>query len=106
MTVWLCQCLCPDRHAIMAAVGEAESEAEAERDIRAPLRWRVEELLASGAFNPWCALCDANPATWRYEVRRTKFATMDEAEFEMAKQKAANILTNLAIGDLHKTRPN
>jgi hypothetical protein len=107
MTVWLCQCLCPGRHCILAASGEADSEAEAARTVRAPFRRQVVALLAAGTLNPWCALCDANRATWRYELRRTRFATMAEAEPALLEAEARNFAANLAFGDIHKTRrPN
>jgi hypothetical protein len=34
MAVWICQCLCPDRHCILATADEAENEDEASRLIR------------------------------------------------------------------------
>ena len=107
MNVWVCQCLCPSRHCIMAAAAEAETEADAETLTRAPLRREIVQLLKSGAMNPWCALCNANRSTWRYEVRRTTFATMDDAASSLAVLQAENVATNLVWGDLHKTsRPN
>jgi hypothetical protein len=106
MTVWICQCLCPDRHCIMASVGEAETEEEAADLVLPPLRRQLVEWLKSGLVNPECAMCGANRATWRYELRPTVFATMAEAEPTLAEQEARNIATNLAFGDLHKTRPN
>jgi hypothetical protein len=90
----------------MAAAGEADSEPEAARTLRAPLRKTLEEMLRSKAVNPECAICGANRATWRFEVRRTMFATMAEAGPEMAELEAANAVTNRLFGDLHKQRPN
>jgi hypothetical protein len=102
MTVWICQCLCPSRHCMLATVGEEESEGEAEIGVRAPLRRKVGELLSAGKFAPWCAICGAQPHTWRYELRRTKFSTMEEAIPHMHDIEAANIATNRVWGDLHK----
>jgi hypothetical protein len=106
MTVWICQCLCPDRHCIMAAVCEAETETEADTAVRAPLRRTLQELLQNRTVNPTCALCGAHRATWRFELGRTRFATMEDAGPELAELQAQNLATNLAFGDLHKTRPN
>jgi len=106
MTVWICQCLCPDRHCVLAAAGEADTEADAVERVRTPLRRDIVGLLRTGILNPWCALCNANRATWRYELRRTAFATMDEAAPYLKEVEAANLATNRAWGDLHKTRPN
>jgi hypothetical protein len=106
MSLWICQCLCPDRHCILASTGEAETEALAETAVRTPLRRAVLGMLRSGTINPWCALCDAKRATWRYELRRTRFATMEEAMPTLRGIEAANLVTNAVWGDLHKTRPN
>lgn len=106
MSVWICQCQCPERHCIAAAVNEATSEADARR-IRTELRRTILGWLKSGALNPWCAICGAKLATWRYELRRTRFATMAEAGPHLQRSEAENALANLVWGDLHRTqRPN
>lgn len=106
MAVYIAQCLCPQRHAIIAAADEADSEADAER-VRTALRRQVISLLKSGALNGWCAICGAKRATWRYEVRRTVFATMAEALPHLQQVEAENIGTNLVYGDLERRqRPN
>jgi hypothetical protein len=107
MAVWLCQCLCPDRHCIMAAAHEAKTHAEADALITVGLREQLEGMIAEGTMNPRCGLCGASDATWRYELARTRFATMAEAlpwliELERANQEAAD-----RFGDIHETqRPN
>jgi hypothetical protein len=50
--VWITQCLCPQRHCIMATVGEAAGRSAAENDIEAPLRERVAVILATREMNP------------------------------------------------------
>ena len=107
MTIWVCQCLCPDRHCILAAAGEAGTEAEAQTLVRTPLRRQVMEFLRDQAINPACAICGANRATWRYELRRTKYTTMEQAEPALRDLEMANLATNRLWGDIHKTsRPN
>lgn len=104
--VWICQCLCPDRHAIMAAVNEAENEAHAQH-LKTELRRQVLGLLKAGALNPWCAICGAKLATWRYELGRSRFATMEEAMPHMQQSQAENLAANVVWGDLHRTsKPN
>lgn len=105
MTVWICQCLCPDRHCMLAIVGEAESEEEAKSGVSAPLRRKMVEALNEGILNPWCNLCGADRATWRYELRRTKFATMEEAIPHMHEIEAANIATNWVWATCTRKRP-
>lgn len=104
--VWICQCLCPSRHCILAMSGEADDEAAAER-IKHALRRTVVESLQDGGINPWCALCGAQRATWRYELRRTAFATAEEAKPHLERLEAENLAVNAVFGDLqHKQRPN
>lgn len=104
MTVWICQCLCPERHCLLAAAGEAENEIEAVGGLEAPLRRKVADLLRDKAVNPWCALCGALPGTWCYETRRTVFATMDQAGPALTHLQAENDLTNRVFGDMPKGR--
>jgi hypothetical protein len=105
--VWLCQCLCPGRHALMAAADEAASEAEAQHKVRAVLRRAVAMLLQSGVMGQECAICGAKRATWRYELRRTDFASMDEARPYLEQLQLENLVMNALWGDIHKTqRPN
>jgi hypothetical protein len=107
MRVWLCQCLCPARHCILAAAGEAEGEAQAAQLVDQPLRAQVEEMLAGGVLNPHCAMCDAKAASWRYELRETAFASLIAAASDLERLERENLATNAAFGDIHKTsRPN
>jgi hypothetical protein len=77
MGIWLAQCLCPDRHAILAAAGEAVDEQDATRLIFT-VQTAVKDMLRS-ELNPWCGLCHAPAESWRYEVGRTRFRTMEAA---------------------------
>lgn len=105
--VWLAQCLCPSRHAILAASKEARTRAQAQTEIQQPLKAQIDSLLAAGSLNPWCGLCGAKAETWHYEVGRTRFRTMAEAEPELRKAENLNAVTAGLWGDLHRTRrPN
>jgi hypothetical protein len=104
--VWICQCLCPGRHCILASVAEAPDEATASERVRTPLRRAVVDLLAAGELNPVCAICGANSATWNYELGRTAFATLAEAMPTLRAIEAANVASNAAWRDLPKTKPN
>jgi hypothetical protein len=76
--VWIAQCLCPQRHAILAAANEADDRSEAE-ELVTQLRTQVTRMIGSGTLNPWCGLCGTPRERWLYEVERTRFATMREA---------------------------
>jgi hypothetical protein len=78
--VWIAQCLCPKRHAILAVSAEAKDRMAAEASLIERLRTQVRRMIGSGTLNPWCGLCKAPIESWRYQVGRTRFATMAEAE--------------------------
>ena len=106
MAVYLAQCLCPQRHCIMALADEHESDREAEK-LRGALRGKVFAFLKSGALRGWCALCGADRATWRYEVGATGWETTAEALEPLRQLEAEQVLTNAIWGDLDKRqRPN
>lgn len=102
MTVWLAQCLCPDRHAILATAGEA-ADADAARDLVDHLRRVVEQFTADGLLNPWCGLCHAPSDRWSYELKRTRFSTLTTAEPALAAAEAEQIATGLVLGELGGT---
>jgi hypothetical protein len=97
--VWICQCLCPGRHAILALAGEANDGREANAAIRTPLRTQVTAILAAGKLNPWCSLCGASPSTWRFELRETVFTSMDEASPVLRRFEADQAMTRALLGD-------
>lgn len=103
--VWIAQCLCPGRHAILATAGEATSRSEAEKKILAPLRKTIQEALSAGAINPCCALCNSKADTWTYEAGRTRFRTMEEAAPALADHAIGNAIANAVFGEsMSKTR--
>lgn len=100
--VWIAQCLCPDRHAILAAAGEATTEGEAGQHVLKPLQGQVTALLKAGVLNPWCGMCNAPAEKWTYEIARTRFATLAEANPTLAIEEAKQGITRTLFGDLHK----
>jgi hypothetical protein len=98
--VWIAQCLCPQRHAILAASSEAEDRQAAEERCLKPLREQVTRMIGSGTINPWCGLCRAPLESWRYEVGRTRFASMQEAEPAMRQSEREQGHLRRIVGDL------
>lgn len=96
--VWIAQCLCPKRHAILAASGEADDEHEARREVGEPLRQAVEKLVSDGTINPWCGICSAEQSTWRYEVGRTGFRTAEEARPMLMRLQQENMRAAVVLG--------
>jgi hypothetical protein len=95
--VWIAQLLCgPNRHCIAMMSGEAVDETEARRkcDVEA----QVDELLRSGALNPWCGICHAERAGWRVEFGRTRFRTKEEAQQPLEESAAKQLVTSLLFG--------
>ena len=103
--VWMTQCLCPQRHCILATMGEAAGRAAARETIEEPLRARVADLLATRELNPWCGLCGARSTTWRYELARTRWRTMAEAMPEAKRLEAENAVARALLGN-RPERPN
>jgi hypothetical protein len=100
MSVWIAQCLCPARHAILAAAGECDSEAEAIKLVRAPLTETIADLLELQQLNPWCGLCNAHAETWIVELGRTRFATMAEAEPMLRQNEVSQQAARIVFGDM------
>ena len=97
--VWVAQCLCPQRHAIMAAANEARDRDHAQR-LLVELERAIEDWLAKGVINPWCGICHAKQETWRYEVGRTRWETLDEANAALAQTAAENITAGILFGEV------
>lgn len=77
--VWLAQCVCPQRHAILATAGEAANRAAATEKVLSPLQARVAEMLRDGVLKPRCSLCGSPPDSWVYELGRTRFGSLQAA---------------------------
>jgi hypothetical protein len=99
--VWIAQCLCPQRHAIVAAAGEADDRRDAERGILAELKTTVRRWLRADVINPHCGICHADKATWKFEVDRTPWATMDEAKPAIDRIAHENLATGMAYGEIN-----
>lgn|SRR5262245_9786990 len=89
--VRLCQCLCPQRHCIVA-VAYTLAEMSDEQAI-GDLTERLNRLLDSKAMNPWCGLCQAPRNKWHYEVGITRFASMEEAAPVLKASQSAQLAT-------------
>jgi hypothetical protein len=98
--VWLAQCLCPQRHAILGAAVEADYRPGAEDALIETLRLQVKRMIGSGTINPWCGLCKAPIESWRYEINRTRFASMAEAEPQLRQSEREQAVVRRAFGDL------
>lgn len=91
----LAQCLCPERHAIVAFAA-----FEPDRDEAA----LVETLRAAAALvDPWCGICGAAREAWTYEVRLSR-AYRDEAaaRADLAAMERANRETRALIDALRR----
>ncbi len=101
--VWIAQCLCPQRHCICAIAGEAADVSDAQTALLERLRSEVADLIAGQMLNPWCGLCHAPASEWQYEVRRSRFATMEEAEPALRQLEAEQIVVASLWGDLPRS---
>ena len=93
MAVYIIQCLCPNRHAIF---GVAYDPADMPHDVAmATFQSTIEKWITDKTINPWCGIC--NSRHWTYEQRRTKYATMQEAEPELKRLELEQMLTRALI---------
>lgn len=97
--VWIVQCLCPMRHCILAASGEAR-DAAAASPLVDELKKAVGELISSRTFNPWCGICHSPMGTWKYELARTRFGSMAEAAPFLRQNEEAQAVTRAILGDI------
>lgn len=86
-----------------ACAAEKENAADAQA-LLSQLRQVVGDLL-QGHMNPWCAICSAEAAGWRYELGRTRFTTIAEAKPTFEEEARANELANRLFGSHGSTRP-
>lgn len=95
--VWICQCLCPLRHAILAAANEGD-EIWAHTTLIEELKTQIGRMIILGQINPWCGICRSPLESWNYEVARTKFRTLEEGLPELDRGAAANAAARLILG--------
>lgn len=114
----MCQCLCPQRHAIagLAIHDPEETDENCGKMLRAAV---AAMLLGKGELihapvekmEPQCGICGAPERLWIYEVKWSKeYATWDEAqiaikEMEERQHKTKALLDMLGISyDAQKAR--
>jgi hypothetical protein len=101
--VWICQCLCPQRHCILATAGEVDDgETGFPEKSQTTLRSAIGDMIAAKAINPWCGLCHATRDTWTYEARRTRYRTMQEAQPEFKRLEAEQAAVAALFGDMKR----
>lgn len=93
-----------------ACAAEKENAADAQA-LLSQLRKIVADMLQGhmnpwqGRMSPWCAICGAEAAGWRYELGRTRFTTIAEAKPTFEEEARANELANRLFGSHGSTRP-
>ncbi len=88
MRVYLIQCLCPNRHAIMGIAYEAGGPSN---ERLAAFKLVVAQLIEEKTINPWCELCHSRD--WHYETGKTRYRTLAEAEIPLRANEAAQAAT-------------
>lgn len=99
----LVQCLCPQRHAILAfaykpgtksqkALGEGgDAVIITEANAAEYLRLVVTHLIEKKRIDPWCGICRSTVFT--YDDQPTRFKTMAEARPELERLERAQAAT-------------
>lgn len=98
--IYIIQCLCPQRHAIMAVAYDPE---ELPHDVAmATFQQQIEEWVSKQVIDPWCGICHSRE--WRYERAKSKYKTMDEAGAELSKMETANRASRRIVDQLKAER--
>jgi hypothetical protein len=96
--VWIVQCLCPSRHAILALAVEVKVGITSPQKAIEDLRDMATGLIRHGEINPWCGICHSRE--WTYEAAPTRFATIEEAKPHLEELERRNILAAQLLGEL------
>lgn len=83
------QCLCPQRHCILAAAHEDDGT-----DLEQYLKNQLLALIRANKIDPWCGICGAKAREWKYEVVTTAWATMEEALPILAQESARQVASH------------
>lgn len=101
MSVYIIQCLCPNRHCIYGIAYDPEEIAH--DVVMTGFQQLIQDWISDKAMNPWCGICESRNFT--YEQCRTKFQTMEEARAELKKLELENLVSRLLI-DSRKAETN
>jgi hypothetical protein len=87
--VWIVQCMCPQRHCIMAVSSVCATVAELKILIQS-LQTTIAQMIDRKALNPFCGICGCPSSKWRYESGRTRFKSKEEAEPALRRAEELN----------------
>ena len=111
MRVRVAQCLCPNRHAIMALVFTSETitDASAIEALRAAVRLALNGEagvlgLAVKKLNAWCGICGKDGGTWLYEIEWSKeFDSLEAAEHAIHELQTAQAVSRALLDHMGVT---
>jgi len=101
--VYIAQVLCPDRHCILAAAMECETQEEIDQ-FKAEFEKQFSGLIAGKHIDPWCGICQSRHL--RAEMKKTKFATLEEANPHIEALGLAQLYTRFVIDERKKAGLN
>lgn len=101
--VWIVQCLCPQRHCIIAAAGETDNGEDAVRAAEIPFRETVTGMIKIETLNPWCGLCHARSDTWTYEGRLLQAKSLAEARPILERLEREQAAVRAMWGDMARS---
>lgn len=96
--IHITQCLCENRHTILAAAWDDRDPAYTAEHALADLKRAVELATeVKGIVNPWCGICHSR--NWHYEDGVTKFTSMAEAWPSLKECEREQMEARAAFGD-------
>jgi hypothetical protein len=90
--------MCQHRHTVLAGAAVAADRRKAVPAAVVPLREALDRLVAAGTINPWCGICGAPRETWKVDLGRTAFRTLEEATPALAEIQQQNLLAQAIMG--------
>lgn len=101
MKVYIAQLKCPQNHAILASVGEFETEQEA-ASLEQSATAAFSQMLADGKAKPDCAICGSKKL--HVEIAPTAFETVDDAMPYLLESGRRQLQTRALIQMLRESR--
>jgi hypothetical protein len=109
MSVRLVQCLCPNRHAIIAiayapGVTSAGDITLDQSNAAGYMKGMFQRMVGNGSLNAVCGICGATE--FSYEDAPTKYETMDEALPALKEVEQRQRATRATIDEMRRAQRN
>lgn len=102
--VYICQCLCPKRHAIVSYAAELGANDFNAETLSQIVEGIVDEMVHSYMLNPACPLCGAPRKDWKCETAPSIYQTMAEAQGPLREMQEKQLQQRKTAKFIHASR--